>query len=49
VDSSYLLGRHISVDLNYRYAKRGGGGQSGSYTQNLIGFSIRYEFGASGE
>jgi hypothetical protein len=49
VDSSYRLSGHISIDLNYRYAKREGGGQSGNYTQNLIGFAIQYEFGASGE
>jgi hypothetical protein len=49
VDSSYLLSGHISIDLNYRYAKREGEGQSGSFVQNLVGFAIKYEFGASGE
>jgi hypothetical protein len=49
VDSSYLLSGHISIDLNYRYTKREGGGPSSSYTQNLFGFAVRYEFGASGE
>jgi hypothetical protein len=44
VDSSYLLSQHISIDLNYRYAKREGGGQSGSYTQNLFGLAVRYKF-----
>jgi hypothetical protein len=49
VGSSYLLSGHISIDLNYRYVKREGEGGSSSYTQNLFGFAVRYEFGASGE
>ena len=49
VDSSYALSGHISIDLNYRYAKREGEGPSSSYSQNLVGFAVRYEFGASGE
>jgi hypothetical protein len=48
MDSSYLLSGHISIDLNYRYAKREGG-TSGNYIQNLVSFSVAYRFGASGE
>jgi hypothetical protein len=47
VDSSYLLSGHISIDLNYRYAKREG--SAGSYTQNLFGLAVTYKFGARGE
>ena len=49
VDSLYLLSGHISIDLNYRYVRREGEGPSSSYTQNLFGFAVRYEFGASAE
>jgi hypothetical protein len=49
VDSSYLLSGHISIDLNYRFAKREGEGPSSSYSQNLFSFAFRYEFGASRE
>jgi len=49
VNSLYLLSGHISIDLNYRYVKREGEGGSSSYTQNLFGLAVRYEFGASGE
>jgi hypothetical protein len=49
VGSSYRLGRQISVDLNYRYAKREGEGPGGSYTQNLFGVAVTYKFGAGGE
>jgi hypothetical protein len=49
VDSVYLLGGHISVDFNYRYAKREGEGSSASYGQNLFTFSVKYVFGASAE
>jgi hypothetical protein len=49
VDSLYLLSGHISIDLNYRYVRREGDVGSSSYTQNLVGFALRYEFGASGE
>jgi hypothetical protein len=47
-DSSYLLSGHISIDLNYRYAKREGG-TSGNYIQNLVGFAVTYRFGAREE
>jgi hypothetical protein len=61
VDSSYRLSGHISIDFNYRYAKREGdagtgraigqvnGGTSGNYIQNLVSFSVTYRFGAGGE
>lgn len=49
VNSSYLLSGHISIGLNYRYVKREGEGPSGSYTQNVFGVAVRYEFGASGQ
>jgi hypothetical protein len=44
LDSSYLLSQHISINLNYRYAKREGEGSSGSYAQNLFGFAVTYKF-----
>jgi hypothetical protein len=49
VDSLYQLSGHISIDLNYRYAKREGEGQSASYGQNLYSVSVKYVFGASAE
>jgi hypothetical protein len=49
VDSLYQLSGHISIDLNYRYAKREGEGQSASYGQNLYTVSVKYVFGASPE
>jgi hypothetical protein len=49
VDTVYLLSGHVSIDFNYRYAKREGEGQSASYGQNLFTFSVKYIFGASAE
>ena len=49
VDSLYLLSGHVSIDFNYRYAKREGEGSSASYGQNLFTFSVKYIFGASAE
>ena len=48
-DSSYLLSGNISIDLNYRFVKREGQGQSGNYTQSLISFAVTYKFGVSRE
>lgn len=48
VNTLYLLSGHFSIDLNYRYVRREGDGGSSSYTQNLFGLAVRYEFGASG-
>ncbi|MBV9878402.1 MAG: hypothetical protein JO025_26965, partial [Verrucomicrobia bacterium] len=49
VDTVYLLSGHVSIDFNYRYAKREGEGGSASYGQNLFTFSVKYIFGASAE
>jgi hypothetical protein len=48
VNTLYLLSGHFSIGLNYRYVRREGDGGSSSYTQNLFGLAVRYEFGASG-
>ena len=43
-DSAFKLNERWTADINYRFAKRDGDQPGGSYTQNLVTFTLNYGF-----
>jgi hypothetical protein len=43
-DSAFRLNERWTADINYRFAKRDGDQPGGSYTQNLVTFTLNYGF-----
>lgn len=43
-DSAFKLNERWTADINYRFAKRDGSQPGGSYTQNLVTFTLNYGF-----